>query len=118
MCFVIALRIQRPQESRCLRLPLAVRCWTRSIYGCCRWATTQPCGPDLEYDDASLALRAAAGKPDSQFGPGEPPDWARIREIAESLFTRTRDLRVAMWWSRAKINLDRFAAFGALASEA
>jgi type VI secretion system protein ImpA len=57
----------------------------------------QPCGPDLEYDDASLALRAAAGKPDSQFGPGEPPDWARIREIAESLFTRTRDSRVAMW---------------------
>jgi type VI secretion system protein ImpA len=74
----------------------------------------QRCGPDLEYDDESLALREATGKPDSQFGPGEPPDWARIREIAESLFTRTRDLRVALWWGRAKLNLDGFAALPAV----
>ena len=70
----------------------------------------QACGPDLEYDPEFLELTDATGKPESQFGPGEPPDWLRVREISESLFVRTRDLRVALWWGRAKLNLDGFAA--------
>jgi type VI secretion system protein ImpA len=74
----------------------------------------QACGPDLEYDPESLELvQAAAGRPESQFGPGEPPDWGRVRELSESLFTRTRDLRVALWWGRAGLNLDGFAALPA-----
>ena len=74
----------------------------------------EACGPDLEYDPESLELAHAEGKPESQFGPGEPPDWGRVREISESLFTRTRDLRVALWWGRAKLNLDGFAALPAV----
>lgn len=74
----------------------------------------QACGADLEYDPESLELADATGKPESQFGPGEPPDWGRIRDLAESLFTRTRDLRVALWWGRAKLNLDGFAALPAV----
>ena len=74
----------------------------------------QACGPDLEYDPESLELSDATGKPDSQFGPGEPPDWARVRDLAESLFARTRDLRVALWWGRAKLNLDGLAALPAV----
>ena len=74
----------------------------------------QACGADLEYDPESLELADAAGKPESQFGPGEPPDWERIRNLAESMFTRTRDLRVALWWGRAKLNLDGFAALPAV----
>jgi len=70
----------------------------------------QPCGPDLEYDAESLELVDATGKPDSQFGPGEPPEWGRVRELAESLFERTRDLRVAVWWGRARLNLDGLSA--------
>ena len=70
----------------------------------------QVCGPNLEYDPESLELADATGKPESQFGPAEPPDWLRVRDLSESLFTRTRDLRVAMWWGRAKLNLDGFAA--------
>jgi type VI secretion system protein ImpA len=70
----------------------------------------QGCGPNLEYDPESLELEQATGKPESQFGPGEPPNWGRVRELSESLFTRTRDLRVALWWARAKVNLDGFAA--------
>lgn len=69
------------------------------------------CGPDLAYDTESLELaQAVAGKPESQFAPAEPPDWGRARELAESLFTRTRDLRVALGWGRAKLNLDGFGA--------
>jgi type VI secretion system protein ImpA len=68
------------------------------------------CGPDLEHDPDFLELeRSAAGKPESQFGPGSPPDWGRVRELAESLFVRTRDLRLALMWGRARLNLDGFS---------
>ena len=70
----------------------------------------QPCGADLEYDPEFLELtHAGAGKPESQFRSGEPPDWGRVRELSESLLMRTRDLRVALWWGRAKLNLEGFS---------
>jgi type VI secretion system protein ImpA len=69
------------------------------------------CGPHLEYDPDFLELaQCAAGKSESQFGPGSPPEWGRVRELSETLFTRTRDLRVALWWGRAGVNLDGFSA--------
>ena len=74
----------------------------------------EPCGPDLEYDPLSLELRDATGKPESQFGPGEPPNWGRVAEISESLFGRTRDLRVALLWGRAQLNVGGFAALPAV----
>lgn len=65
-----------------------------------------PCGPDLEYDNDFLALQqAAAGKPESQFGPAEPPDWRDVSERAEGLLERTRDLRIAILWLRAAVHL-------------
>jgi type VI secretion system protein ImpA len=65
-----------------------------------------PCGPDLEYDNDFLALtQAVAGKPESQFGPAEPPEWRKAVEIAEGLFERTRDLRVAVQWMRGMLHL-------------
>ncbi len=70
-----------------------------------------PCGPDLEYDAAFLALnQAAAGKPETQWDAGEPPDWREVRNQSEALFERTRDLRVAVLWLRAVVNLDGFSA--------
>ena len=74
----------------------------------------QACGPDLEYDPESLEIGDASGKAESQFGPAEPPDWPRIRGLCESLFTRTRDLRIALWWARASVNLDGFGALPAV----
>lgn len=65
-----------------------------------------PCGPDLEYDNEFLALaQAAAGKPENQFAAAEPPDWRVVQDTCEALFERTRDLRVAMYWARARIQL-------------
>jgi type VI secretion system protein ImpA len=65
-----------------------------------------PCGPDLEYDNDFLALtQAAAGKPESQFGAAEPPDWRGVVELADAMFERTRDLRVAVLWGRAVLHL-------------
>jgi type VI secretion system protein ImpA len=64
-----------------------------------------PCGPDLEYDNDFLALTlAASGKPDSQFGPAEPPDWPAARAGAEELLGRSRDLRIAITWLRAGLH--------------
>ncbi len=65
-----------------------------------------PCGPDLEYDNAFLALvQAAAGKPESQFGSAEPPDWRTVLDMAESLLDQSRDLRIAIFWLRASLHL-------------
>lgn len=70
-----------------------------------------PCGKDLEYDNGFLDLnKAAQGKPETQFGPGEPPNWREVRELAEELMSRTRDLRVALIWMRSAINLNGFSA--------
>ena len=64
-----------------------------------------PCGPDLEYDNAFLALTlAVSGKPESQFGPAEPPDWPAARAGAEELLGRSRDLRIAITWLRAGLH--------------
>ncbi|MDO9002382.1 MAG: type VI secretion system protein TssA [Aquabacterium sp.] len=70
-----------------------------------------PCGADLEYDNTFLELaQAATGKPETQFAPAEPPDWRQVHDISQSLFERTRDLRVAMHWGRAHIQLNGFRA--------
>lgn len=67
----------------------------------------EACGTDLEYDPAFMELgQAAAGKPETQFGPAEAPNWPQTRELAEQLFGQTRDLRVAMLWTRAIVNLE------------
>ncbi len=71
----------------------------------------EPCGKDLEYENEFLELtKAAQGKPETQFGPGEAPNWREVREMAEGLMERTRDLRIALLWVRAVINLNGFAA--------
>ena len=67
-----------------------------------------PCGPDLEYDPQFIALEAAARvKPEQQIGetiiPAEQPDWAEVRQQAESLLQRSKDLRVAVLLARALI---------------
>jgi len=74
-----------------------------------------PCGADLEYDPAFLALQeAAAGKPEQQYGstviPAEPPDWPRVHEHALALAARTRDLRVAVWMARSGARVGGLAA--------
>ena len=70
-----------------------------------------PCGQDFEHDNLFLELnQAAQGKPETQFGPGEPADWRKVRELSEELLGRTRDLRVALLWMRACVNLNGFVA--------
>ena len=74
----------------------------------------EACGPDMEYDPAFLTLeQAAAGKPETQFAPAEPPQWQVVREVSEELFGKTRDLRVSMPWCRAVLNIEGVEALPA-----
>ncbi|MCF7749266.1 type VI secretion system protein TssA [Bacillus subtilis subsp. subtilis] len=59
-----------------------------------------PCGDNLEYDPAFLALdQAGAVRAERVVGDSvlaaEEPDWERVRDQALALLQRTRDLRVA-----------------------
>jgi len=69
-----------------------------------------PCGPNLEYDPAFIALeQEALGKPEVQYGatitPAIPPDWKQVRQMAAGLLDRSRDLRLAVHLLRANLAL-------------
>jgi type VI secretion system protein ImpA len=80
-----------------------------------------PCGADLEYDAAFLALNdAAQGKPEQQFGDtliaAQPPDWREVHAQALALAQRTRDLRIAVLLARSGARLHGLGHYaGALA---
>jgi len=65
-----------------------------------------PCGPNLEHDLAFFELEEAArGKLEQRVGdavkPAEDPNWAKVGELARALLLRTKDLRVAVYLTRA-----------------
>jgi type VI secretion system protein ImpA len=74
------------------------------------------CGEDLEWDNDFLEMtQAAAGKPGTQFSDDKdavPPDWRAVQRLAEGLFERTRDVRVAIYWARAQVHLESAATVG------
>ena len=72
------------------------------------FADGSPCGPDLEYDPQFIALESAARvRPEQQIGdkiiPAEQPDWGAVRQQAEALLSRSKDLRVAVLLARALV---------------
>jgi type VI secretion system protein ImpA len=75
-----------------------------------------PCGSDLEYDPAFLALEEVSrGKPEQQFGDtviaAEEPDWRAVSEQSRALAERTRDLRVAVLLTRSGARLQGITAY-------
>jgi type VI secretion system protein ImpA len=70
-----------------------------------------PCGPDLEYDPAFLALESNLDNAfvERAVGPGAEeatgPDWKRIASQASELMHRTHDLRVAVSLTKAWLNM-------------
>lgn len=74
-------------------------------------AQDPPCGPDLEYDPGFLELeQAARGKGEQQFGntiiAAEEPNWPDVARRARELFSRTKDLRVAVLLTRALVRTE------------
>jgi type VI secretion system protein ImpA len=79
----------------------------------------QPCGPNLEYAPEFLQLEEAARQQRSQEFTsdagervsidGQEPNWPEVRRLAESLLERTRDIRVAVYYTRALLRTEGFA---------
>src|SRR3954468_817355 len=70
-----------------------------------------PCGPDLSYDPAYAELdRLSQGVPEREMGQqkiaAEPPDWKGLRQRCEELLTRTKDLRVAVYLTLARLQTE------------
>ena len=77
-----------------------------------------PCGPSLEYDTAYQELeRAVQGKPEQVIGdhvvPAVPPDWVAVRDQASALLKRGKDLRAAIWLTRALVRMENLAGLAA-----
>ncbi|MYZ52976.1 type VI secretion system protein TssA [Malikia spinosa] len=91
------------------RLPLSAAC---------------PCGPDLEYDPDFLQLQQVLrSRPEPEFRvpqqdgrggrtlpDGAPIAWSEVRELAQALLLRSKDLRLAIWLTRAQLHLEGFCA--------
>ncbi len=72
------------------------------------------CGPNLEYDNSYLEVfQAAQGRPETQFDAGTPPDWGAVETGASALLERSRDLRLVVLWTQARLNLYGFSALAA-----
>ena len=67
-------------------------------------SVTPPCGPDLEYDPDFMQLRIDLEPPrEGMTGAAttKESNWREIAARSEALFSRTKDLRVAVWLTRA-----------------
>ncbi|KVE33601.1 type VI secretion protein ImpA [Burkholderia vietnamiensis] len=69
-----------------------------------------PCGPDLEYDHDFVVLFAgAAPRPDVQYGTfvgaADPLNWSEIERDCRRLMLRTKDMRVAVLYTRCRTRL-------------
>jgi type VI secretion system protein ImpA len=75
-----------------------------------------PCGPDLEYDAAFLALESAAqSKPEVEVAgtvvAAVEPEWPAVYEQAAALLARSKDLRIAMQLLRALTRTRQLSGF-------
>src|SRR5690242_10811142 len=75
-------------------------------------AADQPCGSDISEDPSYLELDSLIkGKPETEFGPGEPPNWKNIRTRCLELLKRSRHLRVATCLAVAELEIEGLPAF-------
>ncbi|ANN76670.1 type VI secretion system protein TssA [Bordetella flabilis] len=68
----------------------------------------QPCGPDLLYDAEYVQLtQIMQGTPEVEYGDmrvdAADPDWKSAEALSLKLLARTRDLRLAVWLTRALV---------------
>lgn len=76
----------------------------------------RPCGIDLEYDAAFIALQqAATGSREQQFGeaviPAVTPDWPHVAALALELLARSIDLRIIALLALAWTEMDGLAGY-------
>lgn len=77
-----------------------------------------PAGDNLEYDPDFLAMvQAAEGTPERRMGdslvPAEEPDWRHVQTLAVDLLKRSKDLRPALFLTRALLQTRGLPGLGA-----
>jgi type VI secretion system protein ImpA len=77
-----------------------------------------PCGPNLEHDLSFFELeQAAQGRPEQVVGttvkPGEDPKWPKVADLSQQLLVRSKDLRVAVYLTRAMTRTEGFPGLAA-----
>ena len=77
-----------------------------------------PCGIDLRNDPRTFELdNTARGKParleTNKEIPAEEPNWAQVRELAESILKTSKDLRVAMHLTRSLVKTEGYSGLAA-----
>ena len=71
-----------------------------------------PCGDDPWANGALSELESLAqGKPETQFAPGEDPDWVQVRTRAIEVAGTTKDLRVGAILAAAVLRTDGLGGF-------
>ncbi len=68
-----------------------------------------PCGPDMEYEPVFQEMeRASQGRPPQEMGDsvteGEEPQWRDVAKNAEEILKQSKDLRAAVFLTRALLN--------------
>jgi type VI secretion system protein ImpA len=76
-----------------------------------------PCGDDLEYDPAFQELERTASIDASASMVGdedepEPPNWREVAKQAETLLGQTKDLRAAMYLTKARLDTHGVVGLG------
>ncbi|WLE58806.1 type VI secretion system ImpA family N-terminal domain-containing protein [Burkholderia plantarii] len=71
---------------------------------------SMPCGPDLEYDhDFVVLFASAAPRQDVQYGAfvgtPDPVNWSELERDCRRLMARTKDIRVAVLYTRCRTRL-------------
>lgn len=75
-----------------------------------------PCGDDMEYEpefqelERSTQFRAEQVIGDAVVEASEP-NWRDVQRAATELFSKTKDLRVAVYLTRAALHVDGFSGF-------
>ncbi len=74
-------------------------------------AEVDGCGLNFEYDPRFLELEEEAlGKPEVQYGEtitqAIEPNWKRVTLLVLPLLEQSRDLRLAIWLTRAQLNVN------------
>ena len=101
-----------------IKIGMILQQWRSPLSAAC------PCGPDLEYDPDFLQLQQLLrARPGPEFGAcqqdgrgsrtlpeGAPIAWSEVRELAQALLLRSKDLRLAIWLTRAQLHLEGFCA--------
>lgn len=73
-------------------------------------STDAPCGPDLEYEPEYVVMSAkSTAQPDAQYGnfvgSAETVNWGDIDRDCRRLMLRTKDIRIAVLFTRCRTRL-------------